>query len=107
MKKCYKHEDYAPHYILCPRCVDDDQRCHAVQCNKKIKPRRFMCERHWAMIPEAEQQRLGEVFDSEQYYTRTVTRAWNRQAMRCKLLVAECEGISVDLMQSYRYTVKG
>lgn len=105
-RECPTHGAYDARYQSCPRCIDGAQRCHAVRCRKRIPARHFMCAMHWAILPEAEQQRLGERFDPEQYYTGRVSREWMRQAMRCKLLVAEHEGLSVDLLETHRYTVQ-
>lgn len=104
---CSKHGQIQSGHRQCATCIDEHMQCSAVGCRAKIPARHFMCSKHWAMVPDAEQERLGELFQPDQYYTMTVTRAWNRQAMRCKLLVAEREGISVDLIQTYKYRTEG
>jgi len=100
------HGDFPSHYRRCPQCADREHHCHAIRCKVKTSARMFMCQKHWAMVPKKEQDKLLKRFDPVQVYTMKVSRAWVMQAMRCKLIVAEQEDIPVDLLETYKYTIE-
>lgn len=51
-------------------------RCHAIGCETSVPPRRFMCVRHWGMLPAAMQRRIWSTYRPGQEEDKRPSQAY-------------------------------
>jgi hypothetical protein len=76
--------------------------CHAVDCDKQVDSKYFMCFKHWAMVRKDMQNEIWRTF----YATGPMSPPWIEAANKAIRHVAEREGISVakhDLFEEPEY----
>lgn len=105
--RCNKHGEFQDSFVHCPKCFDKEHECEAIKCKQRVGANGVFCIYHDKMILEEalKLQVLSSNFPSNFFLTTRYPKAFTRQLMRCKLLIAEIEGIPVDVMPTYRYTV--
>jgi len=65
--------------------------CHAIGCEKPVRPEMLMCVAHWALVYPATQKEVRQHYRPEQCRTRKPSRAWLLAATHARLEVARHE----------------
>jgi hypothetical protein len=67
-------------------------RCHAVDCDEKVRPRLLMCRKHWYMVPKAIRDEVLRLYVPGQEVRKDPTEDYLNVAQRAINVVAGKEG---------------
>lgn len=70
--------------------------CHAMGCNKPVKPELLMCLEHWRMVSRPTQLRVWAAYRPGQCDDKRPSLEWCRAADRAVEEVARRENMTVD-----------
>lgn len=70
--------------------------CHAIQCDKQVRPELLMCRAHWFMVPKPLRSKVWETYQDGQCDTFDPTSAYCQAAKAAVIAVAQKEGREID-----------
>lgn len=66
--------------------------CHASHCRVEVPPSKFMCKKHWAMLPKKMQDDIWNAYKDGQEILKLPSREYARIAVRAVFWLAKKEG---------------